>query len=122
MLFAEATTGDGNRLLKFRSSHFEAARMAARDGDAVVQPVFLHFTRLDGISMTRRERPTIAWYGDMLFLPHLLGIIRSGGVACDVYFGDPIRVADFSDRKALARATEAAVRNLAEAAWRAEGA
>ena len=49
VLFAEATTGDGNRLLRFRSSHFEAARMAARDGDAVVQPVFLHFTRLDGI-------------------------------------------------------------------------
>ena len=121
VLFAEATTGDGNRLLKFRSSHFEAARMAARDGDAVVQPVFLHFTRLDGISMTRRERPMVAWYGDMLFLPHLLGIIRSGGVACDVHFGDPIRVADFSDRKALARATEAAVRRLAEAAWRAEG-
>ena len=72
--------------------------------------------------MTRRERPMIAWYGDMLFLPHLLGIIRSGGVACDVHFGEPIRVADFSDRKALARATEAAVRNLAEAAWRAEGA
>ena len=32
VLFAEATTGDGNRLLRFRSSHFEAARTAAREG------------------------------------------------------------------------------------------
>lgn len=29
VLFAEATTGDGNRLLRFRSSHFEAVRVAA---------------------------------------------------------------------------------------------
>ena len=28
LLFAEATTGDGNRLLRFRSSHFEAIRQA----------------------------------------------------------------------------------------------
>jgi hypothetical protein len=29
VLFAEATTGDGNRLLRFRSSQFEAVRLAA---------------------------------------------------------------------------------------------
>src|ERR1700677_2246226 len=32
LLFAEATTGDGNRLLRFRSSHFEAIRQARADG------------------------------------------------------------------------------------------
>ena len=44
VLFAEATTSDGNRILRFRSSHFEAVRQAAaggRPGEAVVQPVFL---------------------------------------------------------------------------------
>ncbi len=30
VLFPEATTGDGNRLLRFRSSHFEAIRLVAR--------------------------------------------------------------------------------------------
>ncbi len=118
VLFAEATTSDGNRLLKFRSSHFEAARTAAREGAAVVQPVFLDFNRLAGLALTRLDRPTIAWYGDMAFLPHLIGVVRCGGVACDVHYGEPIAVADFADRKALARATEAAVRRLAEAARR----
>ncbi len=117
-LFAEATTGDGNRLLKFRSSHFEAARAAARGDAAVVQPVFLDFNRLAGLTLTRLDRPTIAWYGDMAFFPHLIGFLRAGGVACDVHYGEPIAVADFADRKALARATEAAVRRLAEAARR----
>ena len=32
LLFAEATTSDGNRLLRFRSSHFEAIRQARADG------------------------------------------------------------------------------------------
>jgi len=115
VLFAEATTGDGNRLLKFRSSHFEAARTAG----ACVQPAYLHFCRLDGFPLVRSDRPVVAWYGDMTFLPHLLAILRTGGVACDIHYGEPIRVGDFPDRKALARATEAAVRQLAEVARRA---
>jgi 1-acyl-sn-glycerol-3-phosphate acyltransferase len=74
VLFAEATTGDGNRLLRFRSSHFEAARRAAlsaRGGDAVIQPVFLDYSRMAGMPLGRRERPLVAWYGDMTFSPLL---------------------------------------------------
>jgi len=112
VLFAEATTGDGNRLLKFRSSHFEAARAAG----ALVQPVYLDYARLDGFPLTRRDRPRIAWYGDTTFLPHLIGVLRSGGIVCDIHYGEPLRAQDFADRKALARATERAVRALGERA------
>lgn len=112
VLFAEATTGDGVRLLKFRSSHFEAARAAG----GVVQPLYLHFKRLGGLALDRREMARVAWYGDMKFLPHLLAFLADGGLECDVYYGAPIQVADFSDRKALARMTEVAMRRLAEAA------
>jgi len=112
VLFAESTTSDGVRLLTFRSSHFEAARAAG----GVVQPVFLHFKRLGGLAIGRRDMPQIAWYGDMAFLPHLFALLASGGVECDVHYGAPIRVADHGDRKALARATETAMRRLAEGA------
>ncbi len=115
LLFAEATTGDGNRLLPFRSSHFEAIRQAAcaSDGTALVQPVYLHYSKLAGVPMVRFERPRVAWYGDMTFLPHFLRYARSGGVTCDVYFGSPIRVAPEMDRKSVTRLTEAAIRALA---------
>jgi 1-acyl-sn-glycerol-3-phosphate acyltransferase len=116
VLFAEATTGDGNRLLRFRSSHFEAIRQAARAdnaGPAVIQPVFLDYSRLGGLPMARSDRPRIAWYGDMTFLPHLLQYIGGGGVTCDVYCGAPIRIFPDMDRKTAARLTEAAVRRLA---------
>jgi 1-acyl-sn-glycerol-3-phosphate acyltransferase len=116
VLFAEATTGDGNRLLRFRSSHFDAIRQAAlgtRGGAAVIQPVYLDYSRLAGLPMARCERPRIAWYGDMTFLAHLFQYARGGGVTCDVYCGAPIRAWPGLDRKAAARLTQAAVRELA---------
>jgi 1-acyl-sn-glycerol-3-phosphate acyltransferase len=67
VMFAEATTGDGNRILPFRSSHFEAIRAAARTaGAAVIQPVFLDYSRVVGLAVGRSERPLFAWYGDAL--------------------------------------------------------
>jgi 1-acyl-sn-glycerol-3-phosphate acyltransferase len=115
VLFAEATTGDGNRLLRFRSSHFQAIRQAC-DGnrsDAVVQPVFLHYSRVAGMPIARIDRPTVAWYGEMTFLPHLWRVIFSGGIACDVHYGGPLHIGVDQDRKSLTRATEEAVRRLA---------
>jgi lyso-ornithine lipid O-acyltransferase len=126
LLFAEATTSDGNRLLRFRSSHFEAVCRARADdasgsGETVVQPVFLHYTRIAGMPLARIDRPIVAWYGDMTFLPHLWRILRAGGVICDVFYGDPIPVRASANRKALAMTTEWAVRRLAERARAGNG-
>jgi lyso-ornithine lipid O-acyltransferase len=112
-LFAEATTGDGNRLMRFRSSHFEAIRQAAAGddhGEAIIQPIYLDYSPLAGLPIARGERPRVAWYGDITFFDHF---IRGGGVTCDVYCGTPIPVGPGLDRKTAARLTEAAVRGLA---------
>jgi lyso-ornithine lipid O-acyltransferase len=100
---------------------FEAIRQARADGaaglgDAVVQPVFLHYSGLAGLPVARIDRPIVAWYGDMTFLPHLWRFLRAGGATCEVYYGDPIPVQAAADRKLLARETERAVRHLAERA------
>jgi 1-acyl-sn-glycerol-3-phosphate acyltransferase len=116
VLFAEATTGDGNRLLRFRSSHFEAARRAAsgeHGAEAVIQPVFLDYSRLAGMPLGRRERPLVAWYGDMTFFPHFHRFLGAGGIVCDVHFGAPIQVSRETGRKTIARSTEMEVRELA---------
>jgi 1-acyl-sn-glycerol-3-phosphate acyltransferase len=116
-LFAEATTGDGNRILRFRSSHFEAVKeAAAAAGAAVIQPVFLDYSRLVGLSVGRRDRPLFAWYGDMTFMPHFRRFVAVGPTRCDVHYGPPIAVSAEMGRKTLARRTEAEVRALAGAA------
>jgi lyso-ornithine lipid O-acyltransferase len=115
VLFAEGTTSDGNRLMRFRSSHFESARQAASSGRGerqVIQPVYLDYSRIAGLPTTRSERLQVAWYGDTTFLPHFLQIARGGRITCDVYVGAPIEVSPSLDRKSAARLAEASVRNL----------
>ncbi len=120
-LFAEATTGDGNRILPFRSSHFEAVREAAAAADAVtVQPVFLDYSRVVGLPVGRRDRPLFAWYGDTTFMPHFRRFVAAGPSRCDVHYGPPIPVSAETGRKTLARRTEAQVRALAGAARAAQ--
>ena len=110
VLFAEATTGDGNRLLRFRSSHFEAARRVGEG--AVVQPVYLNYGWVGGLPVRRRDRPLFAWYGDTTFLPHLWDVIFAEGITCEVIYGEPIPAAAERDRKSLAQGTEHAIRTL----------
>jgi lyso-ornithine lipid O-acyltransferase len=118
VLFAEATTGDANRLLRFRSSHFEAVRQtldSGRAGHAIIQPIFIAYSRRAGLPMGRSERPIVAWYGDMEFFDHLWRLLASGRIDCDIYCGAPIPFFHDSDRKDVARHTERAVRAMAHA-------
>ncbi len=115
VLFAEGTTSDGNRILPFRSSHFEAVRLTASSPDEdnpFIQPVYVAYTRLGGLPIGRSERPYVAWYGDMRFLPHFFQFVRRGALTCDVYVGTPIQVSPGLDRKSAARLAEASVRGL----------
>jgi lyso-ornithine lipid O-acyltransferase len=120
VLFAEATTNDGNRILKFRSSHFEASKIAAAvDGAAgavIIQPIFIAYSRRCGLPLGRAERPFVAWYGDMSFFSHLWQFLSAGRLDCDIYCGAPLDVDGALHRKELARRTERAVRALAKSA------
>jgi 1-acyl-sn-glycerol-3-phosphate acyltransferase len=117
VVFAEATTGDGNRLERFNAPHFAALRdfLAERPvaRHVLVTPVALAYVRRHGLPLGRRDRSQVAWYGDTELLPHIWALLCQGGIDCEVTFGAPIRFERTSDRKAVARKAEAAVRRLA---------
>lgn len=111
VLFAEGTTSDGNRLLPFRSSLVGAAQAALSEpgmGPIHLQPLAIAYVRRNGLPVTRRERPAIAWYGDMELVPHLGLFVREGPLDAVVTWGDPIRFD--GDRKRATALAEAAVR------------
>ncbi len=92
--FPEATSGDGNGVLPFRSAFFAVAAATGLP----VQPVALRWS-------DRR----IAWYGDMTFAPHLWQMLTIRNfvleaVAC------PVVVPQGDDRKALCQKSETAIR------------
>lgn len=112
VLFPEGTTGDGVRLLPFRSSLVGAARaaLAGPDLDRIwLQPLAIRYERRRGLPVGLREMPEVAWYGDMELAPHVLGFIRGGPLDVVVVWGEPIPFDRASDRKRAAAVAEAAV-------------
>jgi 1-acyl-sn-glycerol-3-phosphate acyltransferase len=114
VLFAEGTSSDGNRVLPFMTSLFAAAKPSMKNGerspDAVVQTLSLVYTKLHGIPLGRADRPFVGWYGDMEMRSHAWRLLKAGPLDVHIRVGAPVPLADFADRKHLARHSEAQVR------------
>jgi 1-acyl-sn-glycerol-3-phosphate acyltransferase len=102
VIFPEGTSSDGSSILPFRSSLLEPA--AGKPGLAV--PAHLGYD-LPGGDVGRQ----VCYWGEMVFVPHLVGLARTRGVVGSVRVGLP--VAEALDRKALARRLRAEVEALA---------
>ena len=114
VLFAEGTTGDGNRLLPFRSALVGAARAALQQeagrGRVRLQPLAIAYPRRNGLPVVRSERSEIAWYGDMELAPHVAAFVEGGPIDVHVVWGAPIVFEAQTDRKLATAAAEAEVR------------
>lgn len=109
ILFPEGTSSDGNRVLPFKSTFFAVAEHGVGGKPVAVQPISLSYTRLNHLPIGRRERPFLAWYGDMGLVTHLWRLLRCGHAAVEVRFHRPVTIEQFGSRKALAAACHHAV-------------
>jgi lyso-ornithine lipid O-acyltransferase len=106
ILFPEGTNSDGTETLPFKSSLFAVV------GDVpglIIQPVTLAYTNVNGLPVTRRQLPDLAWVGDTELGPHAIGFMGLGRVTAQILFHDPIDPAAYSDRKLLARHCHAVI-------------
>jgi 1-acyl-sn-glycerol-3-phosphate acyltransferase len=100
ILFPEGTNSDGTGVLPFKSALFSVV------GDVpglIIQPITLAYTRVNGLPVTRRQLPDLAWVGDTELAPHAITFVGLGRVTAEILFHDPIDPAEHADRKALAR-------------------
>src|SRR5664280_1560200 len=120
VLFAEGTSSDGNRVLPFRSALIGAVKEASSRAEhgILIQPMSICYTGLNGIPMGRQHRPTVAWYGDLDFMPHITEFIARGAVDAVVSYGEPFAADGSSDRKAMTKSLEGAVRRITAATLR----
>lgn len=113
VLFAEGTSNDGNKVLPFRSALLGAATRVLGEDDTVwVQPLSIAYQSLHGLPMGRQFRPHVAWYGDMELAGHLWRVFAEGALDVVVVWGKPVLVNASTDRKALTRELEEAVRAM----------
>jgi 1-acyl-sn-glycerol-3-phosphate acyltransferase len=101
-LFPEGTTSEGDTLLRFHSSLFEAAVVNA----AHVHPCGLRYERPDG-SLCR----AMAFVGELSFMQSLGLAIRQRGVVARLAFAPAIDTAGL-DRREVTRRAETAVATL----------
>jgi 1-acyl-sn-glycerol-3-phosphate acyltransferase len=120
VLFAEGTSSDGNRVLPFRSALVGAVKEAGARAEhgILIQPMSICYTGLNGIPMGRQHRPTVAWYGDLDFMPHIKTLIERGAIDAVVSYGDPVAADGSADRKAMTKSLEGAVRAITAATLR----
>lgn len=109
VLFPEGTTSDGNRVLKFKSALFGAAK-PTDDYVPYVQQICLHYHKTTGMPMTRRHRPFVAWYGDADLIPHLKKMLSFTPVDVHIDIGQDYLYSDFISRQAMAEFLENTVR------------
>jgi 1-acyl-sn-glycerol-3-phosphate acyltransferase len=122
VLFAEGTSGDGNRTLPFRSAligavHHTIARSTHHDA-VTVQPLSLAYVGLSGMPISRAFRERVSWYGDIDLIPHLIGVLRHGAIDVVASWGEPVAYGVSADRKEIARSAETAVRRMTASALR----
>lgn len=106
LFFPEGTSTDGMRVLPFKTTLFQAFFSDELRDILQIQPVTVVYT-----APAHQEERFYGWWGDMEFAPHLLQALATrwqGSVK--ITYHDPVRVADFADRKALAKYAEQTVR------------
>jgi 1-acyl-sn-glycerol-3-phosphate acyltransferase len=101
VLFPEGTSGDGTRVLPFRSSLLGATQMRHGRDPVPVQPFTINYARLDGIPVGRLCRPFFTWFGDMELASHLWNMVSLGEVAAIVVFHETVDIDRLGDRKKL---------------------
>jgi len=116
ILFPEGTSGDGTRVLPFKSALFAVAERRPDGKPLTVQPVSIAYTRLNGVPLGRGLRPFFAWYGDMDLAPHLWTVAALGKLTVVIEFHPPLTLDEAGSRKALAGAArERVARGVARA-------
>lgn len=99
-VFPEGTSSGGGQVLPFRTSLFEPA---VANGWPVT-PAWVGY-RLEAGDGTVSE--DVAYWGDMTFATHLLGLLAKKRIVGRVHFGEPLR--GITDRKEMARRLHAEV-------------
>ena len=112
LFFPEGTSSDGLRVLPFKPTLFAAFFSDALRGLMYVQPVTVRYHAPAGADVR-----FFGWWGDMDFGTHLLKMLAAGRRgSVEVIWHEPLKVDDFADRKALARACERVVQAAHECA------
>lgn len=85
-VFPEATSTNGDEVLRFRRPLFEAAR----ESQKAILPLTINYRSISQESVSASNRDIVCWYGTMDFFPHFLKLLEQSEVSVEVSVGRAI--------------------------------
>lgn len=98
VIYPEGTSTNGEKVQPFKKSLLMSAVEAGVD----ILPVVVKYIEINGSPFNLENRDRVCWYGDMGFLPHMLGLMKLKKVKVELHFLNPIQVTKDSSRHDLA--------------------
>lgn len=98
VIFPEATSTNGEGVIKFRRPLFQAAF----DSGTRILPVCLNYRTLNDEKITLSNRDKVFWYGDMGFFSHAIRLLSQKGVEAELTILNELHVTDFPDKNTMA--------------------
>ncbi len=97
VLFPEATTSNGDRVLPFRSSLFASAINARAD----VVTISINYLELNGDPISKANRDNVYFYEHLKFFPHFFNLLQQKSITLEIDFMSKIEYNPNRSRKEL---------------------
>jgi lyso-ornithine lipid O-acyltransferase len=85
-IFPEATSTNGEGVLRFKRPLFESSIVSNRP----TLPVTINYVSISGKKVDTSNRDIVCWYGDMDFFPHFLLLLEQSEVVAEITISEPI--------------------------------
>lgn len=105
-LFPEGTTGDGFNVMPFKSGFLNLVEAH----DLPLQPISIAYTHIGDMPLSAANREQVAWIGEASFVTHFWRLLKFPSVRVHITCYEVERIANYEDRKALAKACETIIR------------
>lgn len=93
LYFPEGTSSNGENLLPFVPTFFEAPLAAS----ACIVPISLSYQSVDGLPLTVNNRDKVYWYGEMTFLDHFFNLLTCRSIKATVRIHPCLKPPDIDD-------------------------
>jgi len=104
IFFPEGTTTDGSHILPFKTGFFNVAQHESMQSLGLrIAPLVIKYSKFNNKPVTSKDRPHIAWYGDMDLAPHLWYFLQQRSLDVEVHFLPSVLAKDYDSRRDLAQ-------------------
>lgn len=84
-IFPEATSTNGEGVLKFKRPLFEASLSTNKP----ILPLTINYRKISSRKIDEKNRDLICWYGGMSFFPHFMELLSHRKIEVDMHLSEP---------------------------------